>query len=56
MAAVNATYETLRALRQGTPPANIKAVASPELMRQVTRQSDHGQWAKQFLNADMAGS
>jgi oxaloacetate decarboxylase len=55
MAAVNATYETLRALRQGTPPADIKTVASPELMRQVTRQADHGQWSKEFLNADMAG-
>ena len=29
MAAVNAVYETLKALRAGTPPANIKSVASP---------------------------
>jgi len=31
---VNATYETLKALRDGVPPANIKNGASPDLMKQ----------------------
>jgi len=55
MAAVNAVYETLHALRNGTAPANIKAVASPELMKQVTRQADYAKWSKDFLNAGLAG-
>jgi oxaloacetate decarboxylase len=54
MAAVNAVYETLKALRQGAPPASIKAVAAPELMKQVTRHADYGQWSRDFLNAGLA--
>ena len=53
MAAVNAVYETLRELRRGTAPTNIKALASPELMKLVTRQSDHAKWSKDFLNAGL---
>ena len=56
MAAVNAVHETLKALRDGTAPANIKAVASPDLMKQVTRQADYAKWAKDFLNASLSGS
>jgi carboxyvinyl-carboxyphosphonate phosphorylmutase len=55
MAAVNAVHETLKALRSGTPPANIKTGASPDLMKQVTRQADYARWSKQFLNADLSG-
>jgi carboxyvinyl-carboxyphosphonate phosphorylmutase len=55
MAAVNATYETLKALRNGTPPADIKTIASPDLMKQVTRQADYAKWSKEFLNAGLAG-
>jgi len=55
MAAVNAVYETLKALRAGTPPANIKSVASPDLMKQVTRQADYSRWSKEFMNASLAG-
>jgi carboxyvinyl-carboxyphosphonate phosphorylmutase len=55
MAAVNATYETLKALRNGTQPADIKTVASPDLMKQVTRQADYAKWTKDFLNASLAG-
>ena len=55
MAAVNATYETLKALRNGTPPANIKGVASGDLMKQVTRQADYAAWSKDFLNAGLGG-
>jgi carboxyvinyl-carboxyphosphonate phosphorylmutase len=55
MAAVNAVYETMKALRAGTPPANIKTVASPDLMKQVTRQADYARWSKEFLSANLAG-
>jgi carboxyvinyl-carboxyphosphonate phosphorylmutase len=55
MAAVNAVYETMKALRAGTPPANIKSVASPDLMKQVTRQADYARWSKEFLSASLAG-
>ena len=48
MAAVNAVHETLKALRAGTPPASIKAVASPDLMKQVTRQADYSNGRRSF--------
>ena len=49
MAAIRATYETLKALREGTPPKELKGVASPELMKQVTRDADHKRWMKEYL-------
>lgn len=49
MAAVQATYATLKALREGTPPSKLQGVASPELMKQVTRDADYGRWTKDFL-------
>jgi len=49
MAAIRATYETLKALREGTPPSELKGVASPELMKQVTRDADYKRWMKDFL-------
>ena len=55
MAAVNAVHETLKALRAGTAPADIKAVASADLMKQVTRQADYAKWSKEFLNAGISG-
>jgi oxaloacetate decarboxylase len=56
MAAVNAVHETLKALRAGTPPADIKTVASPELMKKVTRHADYSHWSKEFLDAGLAGA
>ena len=55
MAAVNAVHETLKALRAGTLPADIKSVASPDLMKQVTRHADYAKWAKDFLHAGLSG-
>jgi carboxyvinyl-carboxyphosphonate phosphorylmutase len=55
MAAVNATYETLKALREGVPPASIKSVAPADLMKRVTRQADYATWAKEFLQAGISG-
>jgi len=56
MAAVNAVQETLKALRDGTPPAELKGVAPPELMKRVTRQADYAAWSKEFLKAGLSGS
>jgi carboxyvinyl-carboxyphosphonate phosphorylmutase len=55
MAAIKAVHDTLKALRDGVPPADIKTVASSDLMKQVTRQADYAQWTKDFLNAKLSG-
>jgi len=39
-AAVQAVYDTLKALRDGVDPADIKTAASKDLMNQVTRADD----------------
>jgi carboxyvinyl-carboxyphosphonate phosphorylmutase len=39
-AAVKATYETLKALREGTSPKNLKGLASSELTNRVTREAE----------------
>lgn len=49
MAAVQAVYDTLKALREGTAPAELPRIAAPELMRRVTRQQDYAMWTKSFL-------
>jgi oxaloacetate decarboxylase len=54
MAAVQAVHDTLKALRNGTPPSDIKTIASPELMKTLTRQSAYAQWSKEFLGAGLA--
>ena len=51
MAAVRATYETLKALRDGRPPKQIASVASNDLLKQVTRDSDYKHWSEEFLGA-----
>ncbi len=48
-AAVKATYETLKALREGVAPSKLQGVASPELMKKVTRDADYARWTKDFL-------
>lgn len=48
-AAVNAVHETLKALREGTPPGDLAGVAPPELMRRVTRDADYRGWMEEFL-------
>jgi oxaloacetate decarboxylase len=54
MAAVNAVHETLKALRAGTPPADLKGIASPDVMKRVIRQADYAKWSKDFLDAGLA--
>ena len=52
MAAVRATYDTLKALRDGTPPGKLAGVAGPELMKQVTRDADYAAWSRHFLGGE----
>ncbi len=48
-ASVQAVYDTLAALRSGTPPGEIDRLASAELMKTVTRDADYQRWIKEFL-------
>jgi carboxyvinyl-carboxyphosphonate phosphorylmutase len=48
-AAVQAVYDTLKALREGTKPAELKGIASAETMRRVTRGGDYKSWTERFL-------
>jgi carboxyvinyl-carboxyphosphonate phosphorylmutase len=48
-AAVQAVHDTLKALREGVPPRALKNLASPELMRQLTRAADYQAWTRAFL-------
>jgi carboxyvinyl-carboxyphosphonate phosphorylmutase len=49
MAAVAAIRETMKALREGTPPAKLERIASAQLMRQVSRDADYARWLGDFL-------
>ncbi|MGE5269647.1 MAG: isocitrate lyase/PEP mutase family protein [Thiohalocapsa sp.] len=51
-AAVQAVYNTLKALREGTQPADLTGIAPPELMQRVTRAADYRQWTKDFLGGE----
>ena len=48
-AAVKAIHDTLRALRDGTPPGKLSGIADAELMKRVTRDGDYTKWTKDFL-------
>jgi carboxyvinyl-carboxyphosphonate phosphorylmutase len=48
-AAVKAVHDTLKALREGTPPSKLLGVADAELMKRVTRDGDYSTWTKEFL-------
>jgi carboxyvinyl-carboxyphosphonate phosphorylmutase len=49
MAAVRAVHDTLKALREGTPPKQIQGAAPADLMKRVTRDADYERWTKDFL-------
>ena len=51
-AAVQAVYNTLKALRDGTKPSELTGIASPELMQRVTRAADYRQWSRDFLGGE----
>jgi carboxyvinyl-carboxyphosphonate phosphorylmutase len=48
-AATHAVYETLKALRDGTSPKNLKGLASSELTGRVTREEDVKARSAEFL-------
>jgi carboxyvinyl-carboxyphosphonate phosphorylmutase len=48
-ASVQAIYTTLKALREGTTPSNIKSIASNELMKEVTRSEEYERLTKDYL-------
>jgi carboxyvinyl-carboxyphosphonate phosphorylmutase len=48
-AAVQAVYDTLKALRDGVAPGELKNIAPPELMRRLTRAEEYRQWTREFL-------
>jgi carboxyvinyl-carboxyphosphonate phosphorylmutase len=48
-AAVQAVYDTLKALRGGTKPADLQGIASAETMGRVTRGGDYKSWTEKFL-------
>ena len=49
MAAVRAVYDTLKALREGTPPERLEGVAGDEAMRRLMRNDDYARWQKDYL-------
>jgi carboxyvinyl-carboxyphosphonate phosphorylmutase len=48
-AATQAVYETLKALREGLPPKQLKGLASSELTGRVTREADTKARSAEFL-------
>ena len=52
MAAVQAVYDTLKALREGTPPKELTGGAPPELMKRLTRDADYQAWTKDYLGGE----
>lgn len=49
MAAIQATYATLKALREGTAPSKLAGLASNDLLKKVTRDADWQRWSREFL-------
>ena len=48
-AAVQAVYNTLKALRDGAKPEALQGIASGDLLRRVTRADKYAEWTKDFL-------
>jgi len=49
MAAVQAVYDTMKALRDGTKPSDLKNVAPGELMKTLTRAADYDKATRDYL-------
>lgn len=49
MAGVAAVHSTLKALRDGTAPKDLKGLPSPELAKAVTRDSAYSGWIRDYL-------
>ena len=48
-AAVKAVYDTMKALREGTPPDELQGIASAELMGKVTNKNDYENMFDKYL-------
>lgn len=48
-AAMKAVHDTLKALREGTQPADLPDLPSGEFMKGLSRQSDYDRWIETFL-------
>jgi carboxyvinyl-carboxyphosphonate phosphorylmutase len=48
-AAVRAVYDTLKALRDGTPPNKLDGIASEEMMKRLMRDNDYARRMKEWL-------
>ena len=48
-AAVKAIYDTMKALREGTPPGELHGIASAELMEKVTKKNDYENMFDKYL-------
>lgn len=49
MAAIQATYNTLKALREGTKPSELAGIADNELVNRLSRSADYDRWIQDFL-------
>ena len=49
MAAAQAVHDTMKALRDGVPPRELKGVPSAEFMAKATRDGDYKKWTRDFL-------
>ncbi|MGY8994567.1 MAG: isocitrate lyase/PEP mutase family protein [Rhodospirillales bacterium] len=54
-ASVQAQYDTLKALRDGTNPKTVKGIASAALMKKITREGDYQRWSKAYLGGPWTG-
>jgi carboxyvinyl-carboxyphosphonate phosphorylmutase len=50
MAAVQAVYDTLKALRDGTPAEKLERVAGEDLMKRMMRNEAYARWSKDWLD------
>jgi len=48
-ASVQGVHDTLKALREGTRPGELKNIAAADLQKRVLRQADYAKWTKEFL-------
>ncbi len=49
MAAIEATYTTLKALRQGVRPSDLEGIADAETVKRLSRSHDYDRWIRDFL-------
>jgi hypothetical protein len=50
MAAVQSVYDTMKALRNGTRPVDLKNVVSSELLKTLTRAASYDEATRKYLS------